>query len=179
MVVEVEYLFTPVCLLHNHLHFSLEFVGNLFRYPWHASCKIEWQFPQSCSTVRGQIVGQINAWEVSEIVIMTSDIWSWSGRLPVSRHQPRLPRAPLWSELSVQPDQQLRLQGDRHTRHPRGQASDGHCVSIIVIMCSGMWMTSASSSPRTAKGVQCPPSQAPRHGKLTYRINYRNYINEE
>ena len=72
VVVEVEYLFTPVCLLHNHLHFSLEFVGNLFRYPWHASCKIEWQFPQSCSTVRGQIVGQINAWEVSE---GHHDIW--------------------------------------------------------------------------------------------------------
>ena len=73
----------------------------------------------------------------------------------------------MWPELSVQPDQQLRLQADRHTRNPRGQASDGHRVSIIVIMCSGMWMISASTSPRTARGVQCPPSQAPRHGNKT------------
>merc|ERR1712110_316953 len=44
----------------------------IFKYPWHASCKIEWQFPQSCSTVRGQIVGQINAWEGDSLCPGTS-----------------------------------------------------------------------------------------------------------
>merc|ERR1712061_68130 len=34
-----------------------------FKYPWHASCKIDWQFPGSCSAVRAQIVGQMNAWQ--------------------------------------------------------------------------------------------------------------------
>ena len=49
-------------------NFSLvEIVENLFRYPWHASCKIDWQFPGSCSAVRAQIVGQMNAWQVSEV----------------------------------------------------------------------------------------------------------------
>ena len=81
--MEVEYLYFEISIIylslqfvcyHNHLHFSLEFVGNLFRYPWHASCKIEWQFPQPCSTVRSQIVRQINAWEVSEASVSHDDM---------------------------------------------------------------------------------------------------------
>jgi len=34
-----------------------------FKYPWHASCNIQWQFSEACSTVRTRIINQINAWQ--------------------------------------------------------------------------------------------------------------------
>ena len=43
------------------------FLGALYRsrYPLHASCKIDWVFPDSCEEVFTKIVAQITAWDVS------------------------------------------------------------------------------------------------------------------
>ena len=37
---------------------------SLFKYPLHASCKVDWQFRESCQSVRARLVGQMKAWQV-------------------------------------------------------------------------------------------------------------------
>ena len=34
------------------------------RYPWHASCSVDWQFGEPCPAVRDKILQQIAAWQV-------------------------------------------------------------------------------------------------------------------
>jgi len=36
--------------------------GGLFKYPLHASCKIEWTFGLNCKDTAGKIVGQMKTW---------------------------------------------------------------------------------------------------------------------
>ena len=36
-----------------------------FRYPLHASCKLDWQFSLSCEDVQAKILDQIEMWDVS------------------------------------------------------------------------------------------------------------------
>merc|ERR1712156_272563 len=45
---------------------------NLFKYPLHASCKITWQFPESCSSVRSSLVSQMESWEGDSLCPGTS-----------------------------------------------------------------------------------------------------------
>jgi hypothetical protein len=33
------------------------------RYPWHASCSIQWTFSSGCPTVQARLVAQLAAWE--------------------------------------------------------------------------------------------------------------------
>merc|ERR1712168_129961 len=44
----------------------------LFKYPWHASCKIQWEIPQTCSHFRDKIVDQMNAWQGDSMCPTTS-----------------------------------------------------------------------------------------------------------
>ena len=39
------------------------------RYPWHASCVINWSIPQTCDTVKSLIVKQLKEWEVISIFL--------------------------------------------------------------------------------------------------------------
>ena len=57
------------------------FLGALYRtrYPLHASCKIDWVFPDSCEEVFTKIVDQITAWDVS----MRVSVYPASMMLPV------------------------------------------------------------------------------------------------
>jgi len=36
-----------------------------FRYPWHASCEVNWTIPTSCEEFKTKIINQMNAWEVT------------------------------------------------------------------------------------------------------------------
>merc|ERR1711915_274013 len=36
----------------------------IFKYPWHASCKINWEIPEPCQTFKSKIISQMNAWQV-------------------------------------------------------------------------------------------------------------------
>lgn len=45
------------------LFLIVHLVQNFFVYPWHASCKIEWQIPQPCSQVSSSLINQMKAWE--------------------------------------------------------------------------------------------------------------------
>ena len=53
------------------------FLGALYRsrYPLHASCKIDWVFPDSCEEVFAKIVDQITAWDVSVRVLSVSYLY--------------------------------------------------------------------------------------------------------
>ena len=42
------------------------------RYPWHASCVINWAIPQTCDTVKSLIVEQLKLWEVITIFVSTN-----------------------------------------------------------------------------------------------------------
>jgi len=44
----------------------------LFKYPWHASCKIQWDIPHTCSHFRERIVDQMNAWQGDSMCPTTS-----------------------------------------------------------------------------------------------------------
>ena len=35
-----------------------------FRYPWHASCKLDWQVSMSCAEFKQKVINQISDWEV-------------------------------------------------------------------------------------------------------------------
>ena len=37
----------------------------IFRYPWHASCEVNWTIPTSCEEFKTKIINQMNAWEVT------------------------------------------------------------------------------------------------------------------
>lgn len=37
------------------------------RYPWHASCKVEWEVPGPCYNFKNNIINQINAWEGDDL----------------------------------------------------------------------------------------------------------------
>ena len=39
------------------------------RYPWHASCVINWSIPQTCDTVKSLIIKQLKEWEVISIFL--------------------------------------------------------------------------------------------------------------
>jgi len=36
-------------------------------YPWHASCKIEWEVATPCYTFKNSLINQINAWEGDDL----------------------------------------------------------------------------------------------------------------
>jgi len=52
---------------------SLALSGAIFSYPWHASCKVEWQLGQDCDRVKDLLVTQMNAWAGEESCGETSD----------------------------------------------------------------------------------------------------------
>lgn len=41
-------------------------------YPWHASCKIQWEINGSCDSFKSRIVNQINAWQGDSLCPTTS-----------------------------------------------------------------------------------------------------------
>ena len=47
-------------------HFVFILCVSLFKYPLHASCKVDWQFRESCQSVRARLVGQMEAWQVRD-----------------------------------------------------------------------------------------------------------------
>jgi len=52
-------LFACVCVI----LFAIFQTADVFSYPWHASCKIDWIVPGSCENIRTQLVSQMNQWE--------------------------------------------------------------------------------------------------------------------
>ena len=48
------------------------------RYPIHASCRIVWDFDQPCSTIKKNIVLQINAWKVMDFEKIVCNLSSFS-----------------------------------------------------------------------------------------------------
>jgi len=51
-------LFGLVCVI----LFAIFQTANVFSYPWHASCKIDWIVPGSCENVRTKLINQMNQW---------------------------------------------------------------------------------------------------------------------
>ena len=101
------------------------FLGALYRtrYPLHASCKIDWVFPDSCEEVFTKIVDQITAWDVSArglSICCLYDAPCTDGGVP--RDCSRLPRPAVRPAVPLQAHQhggeQLHL---RHSLHPRLQ----------------------------------------------------------
>merc|ERR1711915_67637 len=45
----------------------------IFKYPWHASCKINWEIPESCQTFKSKIISQMNAWQGDSLCPGTSN----------------------------------------------------------------------------------------------------------
>merc|ERR1711963_771513 len=43
--------------------FCLFQTAEIFSYPWHASCQLEWTLPESCETVKTKLIEQMNLWE--------------------------------------------------------------------------------------------------------------------
>jgi len=52
--------------------FYIQHCSAFFRYPWHASCKIEWQFSENCNDVRNRIIRQIDNWQGDALCPTTS-----------------------------------------------------------------------------------------------------------
>ena len=69
----------PLTTLARHSKWDM-FLGALYRsrYPLHASCKIDWVFPDSCEEVFAKIVDQITAWDVSVRVLSVSHLYDLS-----------------------------------------------------------------------------------------------------
>jgi len=53
--------------------FCLFQTAQIFSYPWHASCQVEWTIPQPCGTVKDRLVEQMNLWEGDENCGQVSD----------------------------------------------------------------------------------------------------------
>eukprot|EP00092_Neocalanus_flemingeri_P037705 GFUD01041051.1.p1 GENE.GFUD01041051.1~~GFUD01041051.1.p1 ORF type:complete len:172 (-),score=26.16 GFUD01041051.1:126-641(-) len=49
-------------------------IGNaIMPYPWHASCTIKWQVPESCQEFKTKILNQLTAWEGDSLCPTTSN----------------------------------------------------------------------------------------------------------
>merc|ERR1712029_369958 len=56
----------------THIFFLFKVSSAFFKYPWHASCKIEWEFSHSCQDVQNKIEEQINLWQGDSLCPGTS-----------------------------------------------------------------------------------------------------------
>ena len=107
----------------SKINFEIIFRDQCFRYPWHASCVIQWRFPEDCQAVQTKLVNQIKAWEVCFhhvlmcqmfLMFLFSEWWlSWT--------EWNMLQLALWTEVSLQSDLIRRHDHCGHSSNTKAQ----------------------------------------------------------
>ena len=65
---------SPKCRKFVDKCYASDHLPPLFRYPWHASCKLTWKMSLSCQEFRSRILLKMSEWEVRTVLIWLTDL---------------------------------------------------------------------------------------------------------